>query len=90
MNKVSLLHAPQWNLVGTEWHLIVGNRTVARLIPNSDHNFPQYHWLSLIGDHEYPDHGWHVVDFETLEIAKSDIEQWWAHMCRGEVYRPPD
>jgi hypothetical protein len=90
MNKVSLLHAPQWTLVGTQWHLIVGNRSVAKLIPNSDRTFPQYHWLSVIEYEEYPDHGWHAVDFETLEIAKHDLEQWWAHMCKGEAYRPPD
>ena len=88
MNTVTLLHTPQWTPVEDEWHLIVGNRSVAKLIPNSDRKFPQYNWLSVIEDPEYPDHGWHAVDFETLEIAKHDIEQWWEHMCRGETFTP--
>ncbi len=52
---------------------MIGNRSVARLIPNSDERFPQYHWLSVIDGDEFPDHGWHAVDFETLEIAQYNL-----------------
>ena len=79
---------PMWQVSGTDWHLMVEGRSVAQLIPNFDPDCPQYKWLSVIEGHEFNDHGWHAVDFETLEIAKSDIEQWWLHLCRGEVFRP--
>ncbi len=88
MTDVQILHAPQWQLVGDEWHMIAGNRSVARLLPNNEPQFPQYHWISVIEYEEFPAHGWHAVDFETLEIAQYDIGQWWLHMCRGETYRP--
>ena len=88
MNDVKILHKLQWNLVGTDWHLVVGNRTVARIVPNFSKIFPQYKWLSIIESHEFDDHGWHAVDFETLHMAKYDIEQWWIHMCRGERFVP--
>src|SRR5258708_5614986 len=88
MNDIKLLHKPQWTLVGTDWHMIIGNRSVAHLIPVFSPHVPQYKWLSVIEYREYNDHGWHAVDFETLDIAKYDIEQWWFHMCRGEKFRP--
>jgi hypothetical protein len=87
MNDIKLLHAPTWRLCGTEWHLIVGNRSVAKLIPNFCAKFPQCEWISVI-DEDYNSYGWDAVDFETLEIAKYDIEQWWAHMCRGVAFSP--
>jgi hypothetical protein len=37
-----------------------------------------------------PDHGLSFVDFQSLDDAKHCIEQWWQHLCRGEVYRMPD
>jgi hypothetical protein len=49
---------------------------------------PQYKWLSFIDGRDYPDHGWNAVNFETLDVAKEDIEQWWRHMCRDERYYP--
>ena len=88
MIEAHLLHGPKWQLVETDWHLIVGNRTVAVLIPNCDDRFPHYRWLSRIVRDEPDDCGWHAVDFETLEMAQHDIGQWWRHACRGEAYRP--
>jgi hypothetical protein len=40
MTEVLFLHTPRWQPDGDEWHLIVGNRSVARLIPNADDLFP--------------------------------------------------
>jgi hypothetical protein len=88
MTDVLFLHTPRWQPDGDAWHLMVGNRSVAWLIPNSDEKFPQYHWLSVIDGDEFPDHGWHAVDFETLEIAQYDLGQWWIHMRSGETYSP--
>ena len=89
MNNVELLHAPQWVEDLGEWHMIVGNRTVAKITPNSGYpTLPHINWLSVI-DRDYDnDDGWHAVDFETLEIAMHDLEQWWWHRCRGQTYRP--
>jgi hypothetical protein len=86
MNEVKSLHVPMWQLSGTEWHLIVGNRSVAKVVPNFDRNCSRHRWLSVI-DGDYDAHGWHAVDFETVDTAKHDIEQWWSHMCRGEAFR---
>ena len=68
--------------------MVVGNEPVAKLIPISDEQFPQYQWLSLIVTADYPEHGWHAVDFATLESAQHTLEQWWDHALRGEAYRP--
>ena len=80
--------APEWRQVENDWHMIVGNETVAALMPNSDATFPQYKWLSAIVCDDYPDHGWSNVDFETLEGAQHVLEQWWHHARQGEAYRP--
>lgn len=88
MQEVALLHEPRWQLSSEGWHMIVGNRSVARIVADFSASHPQYKWLSIIDGHDYPDHGWHAVDFETLEMAKYDLEQWWYYMCRGVAYRP--
>ena len=64
--------------------MVIGNRSVARVIPIFDVVLPKYKWLSVIDCDEFDGLRWSEVDFETLEIAKYDIEQWWVHMCRGE------
>jgi len=89
MTEIIPLHTPIWQYDGTEWHLIVGNRSVARLVTNETPVFPDIKWLSVIDD-EYldVDHGWHAVDFAELETAQFDIEQWWLHVCRGEMFAP--
>jgi hypothetical protein len=79
---------PKWQLVDTDWHMIVGSRTVALLLPNSDNQFPRYRWLSCIVCDDCEAFGWDGLDFETLEAAQADIEQWWTYACRGEAYRP--
>jgi hypothetical protein len=82
------LYDPEWRLIGTDWHMIVGNRTVAALTPVSSEICPQYSWLSaFVGGGDYPDHGWDNVDFETLDDGKYHLEQWWRHVLRGEQYR---
>jgi len=83
-----LLHNPKWRPVESDWHMIAGNRTVAVLTPNFDTRFPGYRWLSRIVGDDCEDFGWDNVDFETLEIAQTALEQWWRHACRGEAYRP--
>jgi hypothetical protein len=90
MIEITPLHTPEWQRDGADWIMIVGNRVMAVLVPNSCDLFPQFHWLSCFvgGDNEYPDYGWDNVDFETLESAKNDIEQWWWHMVRGVKYDP--
>jgi hypothetical protein len=87
-NNVLPIHTPQWRLIETDWHMIVGNRTVAVLIPNSDDNFPEYKWLSFIVCDDCPEHGWSNVDFETLAGAQHALGQWWHHARQGEAYRP--
>jgi hypothetical protein len=85
------LLAPQWREVDNEWHMLIGNESVAKLTPNSDaERFPQYKWVSLITTDDYPDHGWHAVDFETLAVGQSDLEQWWHHARQGEAYDPEE
>jgi hypothetical protein len=88
MTDIHSLHRPQWRIDGAEWHLIVGNRSVAKLIPNFDPAHPRCRWLSIIDGADMPEHGWHAVDFTDLDIAKSDLEQWWHHLCRGQAFRP--
>ena len=94
MIEVLARYTPQWIEDNDgSWHLIIGNRSVARIIANPPDdrwpkNWPQYQWLSLVDYKEFDDDGWHAVDFVTLEMARYDIEQWWLHMCRGESYRP--
>jgi hypothetical protein len=88
MQNVDLHNTPKWTQVGEDWHMLIGNKSVARLTPVSEENFPHIHWLSIMDSDDYEDHGWHAVDFETLEIAMYDIEQWWQHMCIGEAFDP--
>lgn len=88
LTEARLLHEPKWQLVDTDWHMIVGNRTVAVLVPNFDTQFPHYKWLSWIVCDDCAAFGWDGVDFAALEIAQADLEQWWRHACRGEAYRP--
>ena len=69
--------------------MIVGNHTVATLIPNSDDVFPQYTWLSaILAESPFDDHGWCSVDFATLEFAQYDIEQWWHHAATWRALDP--
>ena len=89
MTNIEQLHQPRWQPDGENWLMLVGNRAVAALIPNSDDMFPHYRWLSVIlAESPFDDHGWCSVDFTTLEIAQYDIEQWWHHAARGERYDP--
>ena len=85
MQNVDLLHTPKWTQVGEDWQLLVRNKSVALLIPVSEEKFPHIHWVSVL--YYYDDLDWHTVDFETLESAMCDTEQWWLDMCRG--LRPP-
>jgi hypothetical protein len=86
MNKIAVLHKPLWRPSGADWHLMIGNRSVAKITPNFCVILPHYKWLSVLA-RDYADSPWHAVDFRTLAIAKHDIEQWWLHFCRGEAYR---
>ena len=89
MTDIIPLHTPKWRLVETDWCMIVGNRTVAVLMPNSCDIWPQFQWLScFVGANEYPDYGWNNVDFETLAIGQFVLGQWWFHMLRGNAFRP--
>ena len=68
MTTIEQLHKPRWQQDGDNWLMIVGNRAVATLIPNSDDLFPQYRWLSVIlAESPFDDHGWSEVDFTSLE-----------------------
>ena len=89
LNDVRLLHKPKWQLVGGFWEMIVGNRTVAVLLPTEFcPRLPHFRWLTHIVCNELPDYGWDDVDC-TLEGGQELLEQWWHHACRGEAYRPP-
>jgi len=90
MNDIIVLHKPEWQLVDEDWHMLVGNRSVARLIPipvEERGPLPWANWLSTIHP-DFDDHGWAHVEFETPGIGQFTLEQWWSHMCRGEKYRP--
>ena len=59
MPTLEQLHKPRWQPDGENWLMIVGNHAVAALIPNSDEQFPQYKWLSVIlAESPFDDHGW--------------------------------
>ena len=89
MTNIEQLHQPSLAAGRRNWLMLVGNRAVAALIPNSDDMFPHYRWLSVIlAESPFDDHGWCSVDFTTLKIAQYDIEQWWHHAARGERYDP--
>lgn len=76
---------PEWRKVDTDWHFLVHNNRVAKLSPVVDGNSRR--WLSEIDPH-LPDHGWHAVDFQTLDNGKYAMEQWHQYMARGIAYRP--
>ena len=88
MDEIKSLHKPQWNLVGVDWHMIVGNQSVAKIVPNFEPGSPQYKWVTIVDCNVFEDHGWHAVDYRDLDMAKFDLEQWWHFMCRGERYKP--
>jgi hypothetical protein len=69
--------------------MIVGNRVVAGLIPNSDDLFSEYRWLSVVyAESPFEGYGWSAVDFISLQDAQYDLEQWWHHAARGQCYDP--
>ena len=89
MTTIEQLHKPRWQQDGDNWLMIVGNRAVATLIPNSDDLFPQYIWLSgILAESPFDDHGWSEVDFNSLETVQYDLEQWWHHAAVGKRYDP--
>jgi hypothetical protein len=63
-----------WRQEGNTWHYMVGDRSVAQIVPNSDERFTELQWLSLVPDFEC---AWHAVDFCDLNNAKEVIENWW-------------
>jgi hypothetical protein len=42
MTEIVSFHKPNWQLDGTDWHMVVGNRSVAQLNPNHDPAFPRF------------------------------------------------
>jgi hypothetical protein len=91
MTEITPLHTPKWRLVDDDWHMLVGNRSVAHLQPiplDLRGPCPWANWLSVIHPGDYEAHGWHAVDFATLADGQRDLEQWWGHTLRGETYRP--
>jgi hypothetical protein len=89
MTTIEQLHKPRWQQDGGNWLMIVGNRAVAAIVPNSDDLFPQYRWLSVIlAESPFDDHGWCSVDFTSLGCAQYDLEQWWHYAARGQRYNP--
>jgi hypothetical protein len=72
-----------WRLDGQKWHYIVGERSIAQIVPNSDElgRFPDIKWLTLVPDF---DCGWHAVDFCDLDEAKTVIENWWLWLKEEE------
>jgi hypothetical protein len=61
-----------WREVDHTWHLLLGNESVAQIIPNAHEGTPC--WLTTIW--ELPCYGWHAVDFLTLEDAKAALTRW--------------
>jgi hypothetical protein len=87
----SIISFPTCRQSGETWHLLVGNESVARIIPNKDDlglfgPIDADIWLTIIED--YPDYGWHAVDFADLEHAKALLMTWWVqYASRGA---PPE
>ena len=48
MSDIKPLHRPKWQPVEDDWHMIVGNQSVAVLIPNSCSTQPWANWISCI------------------------------------------
>jgi hypothetical protein len=86
MSDIKPLHRPKWQPVEGDWHMIVGNQSVAVLIPNSCSIQPWANWISRILI-DCPSHGWDNVDFDTLANGQEALEQWWSCMCLGEAFR---
>jgi hypothetical protein len=84
---MTIEHLPVWQDEAGTSLLIVGNRTVARIIPNSNPGWPQYNWLTVI-EREFDtlSPSWHAVDFGDLETARHHILQWWLHRRRGRHF----
>ncbi|MGP0092319.1 MAG: hypothetical protein ACLPKB_20515 [Xanthobacteraceae bacterium] len=87
-----MIHLPVWRQDGDTWHLLIGNESVAQIIPSEDTNGiygtpGALAWLSVISD-EYPDYGWHAVDFPELDHAKALLTTWWLEYASRHV--PPD
>jgi hypothetical protein len=70
-----------WRLDGQTWHYMVGEHSMAQIVPNSDERFPEVQWLTLVPDFHCE---WHAVDFCHLNDAKEVIENWWLGLGEQE------
>ena len=81
------LHRPKWQLDDDgAWRMLLGNKSVAWLVPVSCSIVPWANWLSQIHP-DYPSYGWDNVDFATLIDAQHVLEQWWFCMCRHQAFQ---
>lgn len=90
MSDVKILHKPRWQSVGGDWQMIAGGKIIAALISDtSNAMFSSWGWRSVMVENaqDYSDHGWSNVEFDSLDDGKYCLEQWWLHMCRGQIFR---
>ena len=69
-----MTHQIIWREVDRVWHLLSGNESVAQILPNERDGDGSPCWLTAIWD--YPDYGWHAVDFFELAEAKAALTRW--------------
>lgn len=69
-----------WRLDDQTWHYMVGERSIAQIVPISDEAFTEIQWMTLVPDFECE---WQAADFRDLNAAKETIENWWQGL-RGE------
>ena len=46
MNDIELLHKPVWRFIDDEWHMLIGNRSIVRLVSNFD-PCRRFRWISV-------------------------------------------
>jgi hypothetical protein len=79
---------PEWISSRDEFRMNVGDETVAilqRLHPTDGRGNDGWRSHNVS---DWPDHGWHLADFDNLEQAKETLEKWWDHARKGETYQP--
>jgi hypothetical protein len=79
-NMITTAHEIVWREVDGAWHLLVGNQSILKLIPDATHpRFPGVtFWVSDIAkDFQAYGRGWDAVDFHPLAHAKQVMSRWW-------------
>ena len=76
----NLIRLGTWRQAGEDWHLLIGNKSVVRLIPSTDH--PSHpgvtFWVSDIAEEYWSYYEeWDAVDFHPLAYGQKMMQLWW-------------